>query len=127
MAMKYLAAATLVLAVTGCQQIGSMSAPLDYSTGVNISTAQMQTFTDKKTTKADVLSTLGHPSSKTEVAGNEVWGYGYTFIPGVPFTGKKNISETTMFEFDKRGVLVQHYKTASNGQSGNALLNAAGM
>lgn len=127
MMIKLLSAAVLFVAVSGCQQIANVSSPLDYSTGVNISAAQMSSFIDKKTTKNDVIKAVGQPGTKSEVAGNEIWSYGYTFIPGVPFTSKKNLSETTVFEFDKRGVLVKHYKTGANTQSGNALLNAAGM
>ncbi|WP_421556768.1 hypothetical protein [Pseudomonas kitaguniensis] len=119
--------AALFVAVSGCAQIAKVSAPLDYTTGVNVSTAQMANFTDKKTTKDDVVSALGQPGNKSEVAGNEIWSYGYTFIPGVPFTSKKNVSETTVFEFDKRGVLAKHYKTGANTQNTNPLLNAAGM
>lgn len=118
--------AALFVAVSGCAQIAKVSAPLDYTTGVNVSAAQMAAFTDKKTTKSDVIGALGQPGTKSEVAGTEIWNYGYTFIPGVPFTSQKNVSETTVFEFDKRGVLSKHYKTAANTQNTNPLLNAAG-
>lgn len=119
--------AALFVAVSGCAQIAKVGAPLDYTTGVSVSAAQMSTFVDKKTTKNDVIEALGQPGNKSEVAGTEIWSYGYTFIPGIPFTSKKNVSETTVFEFDKRGVLSKHYKTAANTQSTNPLLNAAGL
>lgn len=124
---KVFVIAALFVAVSGCAQIAKVSAPLDYTTGVNVSPAQMATFVDKKTTKSDVIGVLGQPGNKSEVAGTEIWSYGYTFIPGVPFTSKKNVSETTVFEFDKRGVLSKHYKTAANTQNTNPLLNAAGL
>lgn len=127
MLKKIFVVAALLVAVTGCSQIAKVSAPLDYTTGVNVSAAQMATFIDNKTTKNDVISAIGQPGSKSEVAGNEIWSYGYTFIPGVPFTSKKNVSETTVFEFDKRGVLAKHYKSAANTQNTNPLLNAAGL
>lgn len=127
MLKNMLAVAVLAFSITGCQQIASVSAPLDYTTGVNVSATQMSGFTDKKTTQSDVIKAIGEPGNKAEVGGKEIWSYGYTFIPGVPFTSKKNISETTVFEFDKRGVLVKHYKTGGNTQSGNALLNASGI
>lgn len=127
MLKKIFVVAALFVAVTGCSQIAKVSAPLDYTTGVNVSAAQMATFVDNKTTKNDVISAIGQPGSKSEVAGNEIWSYGYTFIPGVPFTSKKNVSETTVFEFDKRGVLAKHYKSAANTQNTNPLLNAAGL
>jgi outer membrane protein assembly factor BamE (lipoprotein component of BamABCDE complex) len=119
--------AALFVAVSGCTQIAKVGAPLDYTTGVSVSAAQMSTFVDKKTTKNDVIEALGQPGNKSEVAGTEIWSYGYTFIPGIPFTSKKNVSETTVFEFDKRGVLSKHYKTAANTQNTNPLLNAAGL
>ncbi|AGN33511.1 hypothetical protein PflA506_p0016 (plasmid) [Pseudomonas fluorescens A506] len=121
------AVSVLAFSITGCQQIASVSAPLDYSTGVNVNAAQMSAFKDRKTTKEDVIKEIGQPGNKAEVAGNEIWSYGYTFIPGMPFTSKKNISETTVFEFDKRGILVKHYKSSGNTKSGNALLDAAGL
>lgn len=127
MLKKVFIVAALYVAVTGCQQMAKVSSPLDYTTGVNVSSAQMASFTDKKTTKDEIVGALGQPGSKSEVAGNEIWSYGYSFIPGVPFTSKKNVSETTVFEFDKKGVLAKHYKTAANTQNSNALLNAAGM
>lgn len=127
MLKKIFVIAALFVAVSGCAQIAKVSSPLDYTTGVSVSPAQMAKFIDKKTTKSDVVGVLGQPGSKSEVAGTEIWSYGYTFIPGVPFTSKKNVSETTVFEFDKRGVLAKHYKSAVNTQNTNPLLNAAGL
>lgn len=119
--------AGVIATVSGCQQMAQVSAPLDYSTGVKVSPEQMSSLKDNYSTKSDVVNLLGHPGHKSEISGREVWNYGYTFIPGVPFTGKKNQSETTVFEFNSRGVLVNHYKAAGNSQPNNALLNAAGM
>lgn len=124
---KLISVATLIVVVTGCQQIANVSAPLDYSTGTNVSAAQMSAFTENKSTKDDVVKSIGQPDNKSEVSGTEIWSYGYTFIPGVPFTTKKNLSETTVFEFNKRGVLTKHYKTGTDTQSSNPLLKAAGM
>jgi hypothetical protein len=43
----------------------------------------------------------------------------------MPFAPNK--SETTVFEFDKNGVLLNAYKSGGTpGQTGNALLDAAG-
>lgn len=124
---KVIAVSALMLSITGCQQIGQTTSGLDYSTGVNVTPAQLSTLADNKSTKADVVRLVGEPGNKSEVGGNEIWSYGYTYIPGVPFTGKKNVSETTVFEFDKKGILLKHYKTNSNAQASNALLKAAGM
>ncbi len=128
--MKYstlLALSLGALVVTGCQQVGNMTAGMDYSTGTEISAAKMQTFEDGKSTKEDVIAQVGHPGNKSEVSGVEIWSYSYSFIPAMPGTGKKNKSESTVFEFDKKGILIRHYKTNGGGQSDNALLDAANM
>lgn len=114
---KIFAVSACVITMTACQPIAKVSKVLDYSVGVNISSVKMLAFVDKKTTKSDVIKSVGQPGLKFEVDGGEVWSYGYTYIPGVPFMGKKNLSETTVFEFDKRGVLVQQYKTDASPQS----------
>ncbi|EPL16091.1 hypothetical protein CF161_01230 [Pseudomonas sp. CF161] len=58
--------------------------------------------------------------------GKEVWTYTYTLIPALPF--QPNKFENTVVEFDKKGVVVNAYKTGGTpGQSGNPLINAAGM
>ncbi|WP_443694941.1 hypothetical protein [Pseudomonas sp.] len=114
MFMKVFACAALIVVLGGCQQIGAATAPLDYTSGVNVSAAQMAGFIDKKSTQNDVISQIGQPGSKAEVLGKEVWSYAYSFGPGIPFTGKKDFNETTVFEFDKHGVLINHYKTAAS-------------
>lgn len=65
-------------------------------------------------------------SKKSEVMGKEVWNYTFTRIAAMPF--QPNEHEDAVFEFDKKGILLNAYKTSgSAGQSGNALLDAAGM
>jgi hypothetical protein len=132
--MKTLLATTavsLVFLLQGCETTASFTAPMTsaiqnlgkYETGVHVSDATMAALIDHKSTRADVQAAVG-PASDRQVLGNdEVWKYGYTKISS--FGG--NISETTVFEFDRKGVLSAHYKTKGNAGSGNALTKAAGM
>lgn len=127
MNIKMMAVFLACSAVIGCQQVGQVASGLDYSTGVNVTASQMDSLANNKSTKVDVVKMLGEPGSKREFNGVEIWNYGYTFIPATPFSGKKNVSETTIFEFNNEGVLLNHYKTNASKQTGNALLDAAGM
>lgn len=87
----------LAIAISGC------------STGSSVSQEQMAAFTDKQSTKKEVINVLGQPQSRVIASGeNEKWTYGYTFI-GVPFTDLPSKSKTAVFEFDKSDVLVKHY------------------
>jgi outer membrane protein assembly factor BamE (lipoprotein component of BamABCDE complex) len=98
MLKKIVAVVGLAVALNGC------------STGVNVSSTQMASFTDKQSTKDDVINALGQPESRSvEADKNEEWTYGYTFNPGIPFTSKKSLNKTTVFEFDDHGVLAKHY------------------
>jgi len=120
-------AATLSIALlSGCAQIKSVTSGLDYSTGTYVTQQQIDSFKKGKTRQADVIAMIGNPPQRAEVLGKEVWTYTYTLIPALPF--EKNKFENTVIEFNKSGVLVNAYKTGGTpGQSGNPLLNAAGM
>lgn len=107
-----LASALAVIALStlsGCAVIDKVSKPLSYETGIHVTDEAMQAFVNNKSKKEDVLAKLGHPGSKADVMGVETWSYDYTLIP--PFPGQKNISEKTTFEFDKNGVITNHYKS----------------
>ncbi|WP_277761072.1 hypothetical protein [Pseudomonas sp. A34-9] len=111
----------LFITVSGCAQIiKKLPPPFDYATGEYVSIDQMSTFTDKITTKDDVIGVIGQPSKKSEVAGTEIWSYEFKFFPGFQST-KKEYIETTFFEFDNRGVLTKHYKNVVNTQNGRAI------
>lgn len=126
--MRKITALAAVLAIslsTGCAQIKQASSSLDYQTGTYVSPETMNSFVKGKTRQNDVIAKVGHPPQKAEVSGKEVWTYTYTRLPMIPF--QKNTFENTVFEF-KRGVLVNAYKSGGTpGQSGNAMLDAAGM
>lgn len=105
--------------VPGLADLGAMK------TGTQVSAEQMASVVDKKTTQAEVVSMIGQPNRKTEAGGNTVWYYDFNQI-GQAIIGK-NINETTAFEFNKKGVVLTHYKTGGQqGTSSNALLKAAG-
>lgn len=120
--VKFIVAVSCAAALSACGTAGDFGA---YKTGTQVTDEQMQTFADKKTKQGDVVATVGQPQKKELLGAKEVWRYDYTQI-GQAIIGK-NISETTVFEFDKKGVLLSHYKTGgAPGTSSNPLLRAAG-
>ncbi|MCW6034539.1 hypothetical protein [Pantoea sp. JK] len=109
-----LASATL----TGCSA-------LDYKSGTSVSNAQLAAFKPGNTTQDDVVKAIGNPPKKDEVNGKEIWSYPYTKIAAIPFM--PNASETTVFEWSKKGKLLNAYKSGGTaGGSDNPLLSAAG-
>ncbi|VXA98305.1 conserved exported hypothetical protein [Pseudomonas sp. 8AS] len=113
--------------LSGCAGMKNASTPLDYTTGTYVPEEKLSTFTPGKTTQDQVVVAIGHPSQRNEVLGKEVWTYTYTKIAGVPFVGT-NKFENTVFEWNSKGALLKTYKSSGTpGQSGNPLLNAAGM
>ncbi|KQW19813.1 MULTISPECIES: hypothetical protein [Pseudomonas] len=120
-----LAAAVLAVSMlTGCANGRS---PLDYETGTYVAPEKVQALKDSKATQSQVVSAIGYPSSKSEVAGKEIWQYQYNLITAIPFVGK-NKAESAVFEWNKAGKLLDAYKTnGGGGNSSNPLLNAAGM
>ncbi|NMY52005.1 outer membrane protein assembly factor BamE [Pseudomonas sp. WS 5011] len=123
---KATAIASLIL-ISGCASMKNASTPLDYTTGVYVPQETLGQFKPGKATQDQVAAAIGYPSQRNEVLGKEVWTYTYTKIAGVPFVGS-NKFENTVFEWNKNGTLLKSYKSAGTpGQSGNPLLNAAGM
>lgn len=109
----------LTASMSGCSA-------LDHKTGNQVSQETLKSFIKGKTRREDVIAAVGQPPRKSEVMGKEVWNYTFTRIAAMPF--QPNVHEDTVFEFDKKGILINAYKTTgSAGQSGNALLDAAGM
>lgn len=84
----------------------------------------LASFVPGKTTRENVVSAIGHPAQKSEHMGKEIWTYPFTLIAAFG----PNRQESTVFEFDKNGVLLSAYKAGDmRGQTGDPLLNAAGM
>lgn len=97
----------------------------DFVTGTLITQEQLASLKKGSATKNQVIATVGNPPTKSNVSGLEVWSYPYTVIGGRP--GRPNISETTIFEF-RGNVMTNAYKAGGTpGQSGNPLLDAAGL
>ncbi|WP_115717578.1 hypothetical protein [Gallaecimonas mangrovi] len=113
----------LGLSMSGCAAIDKVSHKLGYETGVQVTAAQMKTFTDGKTTQKDVIKAIGHPMRKEMIRSTEAWYYDYTYI--APLPGQANTSEATVFEFNSKGILKSHYKTAAKSQ--DPLSKAAGI
>lgn len=118
MSKKLILSAVIVSAIglTGCA-----TTPLDYKTGTQITQEQLSTV-KAGATQAEIVSKFGQPSKKTPLNGKEAWYYDYQKI-GALFGG--NVNESTVFEFDNSGKLLQSYKTGGNKNTGNALLDAA--
>jgi outer membrane protein assembly factor BamE len=113
--------------LTGCAGVHKVADKLDMKTGTYVAPEKMATFVKGKTRQADVIASIGYPANKNEVGGKEVWTYPYTLITSIPFVGE-NKFENTVFEWNKSGVLTNAYKSGGTpGQSGNPMLNAAGM
>lgn len=126
MKQRFLAMCVAAAAFSGCAQIDHVTSKMDYTTGTKVTPEMMNTFVDHKTTQNQVAAKLGYPPTRNMIRDNEIWTYPYTLVPAMPF--KDNVSETTVFEFGKSGILVKHYKAGGvPGSSGNALLDAAGM
>lgn len=113
--------------LSGCSGLKDASTPLDYTTGTHVSQDTLRQLEPGKTSQDQVAAKIGYPSQRNEVLGKEVWTYTYTKISAIPFVGS-NQFENTVFEWSKNGALLKTYKSAgTSGQSGNPLLNAAGM
>lgn len=107
----------MILLVTffiGCSNIQDVGA---YVEGTEITQEQMLQIKEGVSKKSDVENIIGYPSSKQEMKNSEIWRYPYTKIRNFG----SNISETTVFEFDTKGIVTKKYKTQSAANS-NPLL-----
>lgn len=93
---------------------------LAYKSGTEITQEQFDALTVGKSRKDDVIAAVGHPGRKEQLGDHQTWYYDFTKIRH--FGG--DVNESTVFEFDKAGKLVDKYKTA-NGKGGNPLEAAA--
>jgi hypothetical protein len=120
----FLAATVFSLALlTGC---AGGRTPLDYETGTYVTPETVQQLKSSSATQDRVVQQIGHPNSKSELSGKEIWKYDYNLITAIP--GVPNKNESTVFEWSKAGKLLDAYKTnGGSGSSSNPLLKAAGM
>lgn len=123
----FVAVALSAALLTGCAGVHKVADKLDMKTGTYVAPEKMATFVKGKTRQSDVIASIGYPPVRNEISGKEIWTYNYTLITAIPFVGD-NKSESTVFEWNKSGVLLNAYKAnGTAGGSGNPLLNAAGM
>ncbi|KUG44697.1 Uncharacterized protein ALP79_02792 [Pseudomonas savastanoi pv. fraxini] len=124
---KAILVAAAALSLSGLGGCANGRSPLDYETGTYVSPEKVQQLKATHANQDQVVREIGYPSSKSELSGKEIWRYDYNHIPAVPFVGK-NTAEATVFEWSKKGTMIDAYKTnGGNGSSNNPLLNAAGM
>jgi outer membrane protein assembly factor BamE (lipoprotein component of BamABCDE complex) len=117
--MKKILAISTVLSLS---LLGCANSPLDYKTGTEVTQSQLSQFVAGKTSQAQVISAIGQPNKKETLGKKELWYYDYNKISAL-FGG--NVSESTVFEWDGAGKLIQSYKTGKSGKTGNALIDAA--
>lgn len=104
---KQLILATILSATlaTGCK-MSSIADVGAYETGTKVTQEQMSQLTDNISTADDVEKLIGYPTKKEQVGKKEIWYFDYTKIPHFG----SNISETSVFEFNSKGILAKHYK-----------------
>ena len=93
---KAILSAAVLLALSGCSY-------LSMEKGTNISQATMEQI---------VVNIIGYPQNKQKLGGGEIWYYEFS---KVGYLGNKD--EKTVFEFDKKGVVVKKYKTGGNSKN----------
>mgnify|MGYP003513713877 FL=1 len=99
--------------LSGCAAVQKVANHLDAKSGTYVSQEKLATFVKGKTRQEDVVAAIGYPPTKAEVSGKEVWSYPYSLITALPLVGE-NKSETTVFEFNKAGVLTNAYKAVGS-------------
>ncbi|AWV07171.1 outer membrane protein assembly factor BamE domain-containing protein [Marilutibacter maris] len=114
---KVLAVVALSMAFSSAHAIDFLS----HKTGTQISAEQFDSFEIGKTTKDQVVEAIGHPGRKEQLGSNQAWYYDFSKIR----TFGKNINESTVFEFNGAGVLIEKYKTNNAAPASNALEEAA--
>ena len=114
---KLIAVAALAAAFSTAHASGFLT----HETGIEVTREQFDGLVVGKSVQADVVGSVGHPSRKEQLGDHQAWYYDFTKIR----TFGKNIDESTVFEFDGKGVLAKKYKTGNTSRTGNALLDAA--
>jgi hypothetical protein len=102
-----------MLVLSGCASLG-------YVQGTEVSDVQLSTFTEGKTTKKEVITTLGGAQDISFQDSKQVLVYKYQKISAMPFA--PNESYNTIFIFNNEGILKEVSKsnsTATNPLTGN--------
>jgi len=113
-----IAALSFTLSVTACQMTTDIGA---YETGVFITQEKIHSLVVGRSTQNNVSDLVGHPMRKTQLGQSELWYYDYSKIRHIG----NNVNESTVFEFNKQGILTKSYKTGTSKNTGNALADAA--
>lgn len=98
------------LLFTGCAKLQDVGA---YTEGAEVTTTKMDQIVEGKSKMADVEKIVGYPLNKKETKNGEIWYYPFTKIRHLG----SNVSETTIFEFNKKGTVVKKYKAAGSGSN----------
>ncbi len=107
--MRYIIFSFLALFMVACA----------YTTGTEVSEQKFNSIVVNKSKQSDVEQIVGYPARKTNLGNRELWYYDFTKISNNPFGG--NVDESTVFEFNSKGVVVKKYKIKGSGNS-NPLL-----
>ncbi|QWU80741.1 putative outer membrane lipoprotein [Campylobacter novaezeelandiae] len=89
------------------------------SKGLEVNQNKLDAIIIGKSTQEDIEKIIGYPIRKTNIGNKEIWYYDFTRITSLPRFDK---DESTVFEFNKRGIVVKKYKTQGSENS-NPLLN----
>lgn len=93
--------------------VGFLISACAYTQGTEVSEDKLNQLNVGKSTKADVESLVGNPQRRSDISGGEAWYYDFSKISANPFGG--NVDESTVFEFNKKGVLTKKYKSQGSG------------
>lgn len=96
--MKYILLIFITLFISACA----------YTMGTNVSEQKLKSIVINKSKQKDVERIIGYPARKQILGQKEVWYYDFTKISANPFGG--NINESTVIEFNSRGVVINKYK-----------------
>jgi outer membrane protein assembly factor BamE len=104
------------LGLSGCNllDIGA------YKTGIQVEQVTLNQIKPGMS-QDKIVSLVGHPMRKQAVGKKEIWYYDFTKISHFG----QNVSESTVFEFNKKGNLLKHYKTGNASKTGNPLIDAS--
>lgn len=106
--MKYILWIFLGLILSAC-----------YQKGLEVNQNKLDAIIIGKSTQEDVEKIIGYPVRKTNIGNKEIWYYDFTRITSLPGFDK---DESTVFEFNKKGIVIKKYKTQGSGNN-NPLLN----
>lgn len=112
--------ASIVVVVLFISTLVGCASPLDMKNGTFVSPDVYARFVEYKTSKNDVITSLGEPQKVRTEDGNTIYVYSHDVISAVPL--QPNTNQTVVFSFDAKGILTKKSRTEGNGLSSNPLL-----